>query len=183
MNPNGNIPGKGSYVAKPIDTDLFIHSILFSAPTQKVLTSVTGNQLTLVYNENVNLYLPKLGYELSWAVHLTEGFATTAFSGFEFTTVNSEGDITTDWVDDNMSNITAKTVSDTVIAKIPLVRINVKRAFTFTHEYADNQSALAAESAVLQRNNDQINFSSYVFFTETYPVTSTNTQISYLKAD
>lgn len=172
-----------SNAPKVIDTDLFIHQISFTAPTQYTGVKVDGNTTSLIFNENVNIYLPKQGYELSYAVHLKEDFSSSALASFTFTTVDAEGDVTTNWVDDNLNNITAKTVKDTTVNNIAVVQITVKRPFTFKKVYPDHQSALKEQQYLSTLTTDKINFSSYVYFTKTYPATATSTPVYYQKAD
>lgn len=173
--------GSQSTPKTAIDTNLFIHQISFAAPTQYTGITVNNNTVSLIYNENVNIFLPKQGYELSYAVHLKEDFTNTALASFTFTTVDSEGDVTTNWVDDNLNNITAKTVKDTTVNNLPMAEITVKRPFTFTKTYPDHQSALNEQTYLSKLISDKIDFSSYVYFTKTYPATATSTPLVYQK--
>src|ERR1700761_5098303 len=172
-----------SVPSAPIDTDLLIHSISFSAPTQYVITSVAGNEITMVYNENVNLFIPKQGYDLSWAIHLTEDFSSAILSKFDYATVDDQGHINTDWVDDNLNGVNSKTVTDTTIKNMAMVKINVQRQFTFTKEYADNATAVPAQNTILLITTNKIAFSSYVSFTENYPATSASLPVTYIKGN
>jgi hypothetical protein len=168
---------------KIIDTDTFIHSISFNAQRQYVNISVSGSQLTMVYNEDVNIFIPKQGYDLTYAIHLTEDFANSTLSKFHFTTTDAEGNIFYDWDDDNLNGIPSKTVSDTTMSGFAMVKINIKRPFTFTAIYDNNAAAVNAENSMLMLKADEIEFSSYVFFTKTYPATDAIAPITYLKAD
>lgn len=168
---------------KPLDTDVFIHQISFNAPTQLVATKVSNATLAMIYYENINLYIPKAGYTLSYAIHLREDFTSAALIKFQFTTTDTEGDVTTDWVDDNLNNITTKTVTDTTINALEMVKVTIQRPFTFTKVYADNKSAIAEQDSILALTTDKINFSSYVYFTKTYAATATSTRISYIKSE
>jgi hypothetical protein len=172
-----------STAPKAIDTNLFIHQISFAAPDQYTGVKVNGDTTSLIYNENVNIFLPKEGYVLSYAVHLKEDFSSSALASFTFTTVDAEGDVTTNWVDDNLNNITAKTVKDTTVNNIAVVQITVKRPFTFKKAYPDHQSALKEQQYLSTLTTDKINFSSYVYFTKTYPATATSTPVYYQKTD
>ena len=169
--------------AKPVDTDLFIHQISFAAPTQYTGVNVTGNIVSLVYNENVNIFLPKEGYELSYAVHLKEDFSSSALESFTFTTPDAQGTVTTNWVDDNLNEIASKTVKDTTLNNVAMVKITVKRPFNFTKTFANNQAALDEQDYLSKLLSDKINFSSYVFFTKTYPATATSTPLLYQKSN
>jgi hypothetical protein len=167
----------------PIDTDAVIHTISFSAPTQFAATSVIGDTLKTIFYENVSLLIPADGLNLSYALHLKEDFTSSALINFNFTTVDAYGDVTYDWVDDNLNNVTAKTEKDTVINGKNVAKITVQRPFTFSETYTSAQLAINEQDSLLKRTTDKINFSSYVYFGKTYPATSTSTPIYYVKAN
>jgi hypothetical protein len=58
--------------------------------------------------------------------------------------------------------------------------ITVTRPFTFSKTYTDNQSAVNAQSAIMANKNDQINFSSYVYFGKDYPTSTQSAMIDYI---
>ena len=165
----------------PIDTDAFIHQITFSAPFQLVVMSVADTKLTMVYYENVDVLIPKDGYTLSFALHLTEDFSHSSLAKLDYTTVDEAGGVDFDWVDDNLNNVIDKTVSDTTVNSIAMKKINVNRQFTFTEDFADNQAAIAKEDSLYNINTETIRFSSYVYFTKTYPATIMKAPINYFK--
>jgi hypothetical protein len=174
----------GPVTAKPIDTDAFIHQISFAAPNQYVATSVSGDTLRMVYYENVAIYLPSQGYKFSYALHLIENFDSSILINFHYTTIDAEGDVDVDWVDNNLNNIgAAKTVKDTTINNVAETQVTVRRPFMFFKVYANNAQAVNEENLVLAINTDKINFSSYVYFTKTYPATSTSIPVYYVKAN
>jgi hypothetical protein len=173
--------GDANLVTAPIDTDLFVHHITFAAPTQFSAGKITSNTITIVYNENVNILVPKLGYELSYALHLKEDFSSTVLKSFSYITVDKQGNITTNWVDDNLNNVSGKTIRDTTVAGIAMVNVNVQRPFTFTKTYANNASAVSALDSIAKLQTDKIIFSSYLYFTKTYPATLTNSNVFYAK--
>jgi hypothetical protein len=165
----------------PIDTDAFIHQITFSAPFQLVVMSVADTKLTLVYYENVDVLIPNDGYTLSFALHLTEDFSHSSLANLDYTTIDEAGDVNLDWVDDNLNNVTNKTVSDTTVNSIMMKKINVNRQFTFTEDLADKKAAIAKEDSLYNINTEKIRFSSYVYFTKTYPATTMKAVINYFK--
>jgi hypothetical protein len=169
--------------SKPLDTDAFIHSIQFNAPAQYSGVTVSGNQLTIIYYENVTLLIPTEGATLSYAIHLQEDFSSSALANLDYTTVDAYGDVDHDWVDGNLNNVIAKTVTDTTISGVATTKINVERPFIFSKTYATNQAALLGEDSVVNRKSDKISFSSYVYFTKTYPATTTSAQVFYIKKD
>ena len=165
----------------PIDTDAFIHQITFSAPFQLVVMTVADTKLTMVYYENVNVLIPKDGYTLSYALHLTEDFSHSSLANLDYTTINEAGEVNLDWVDDNLNNVIDKTVSDTTVNNIAMKKINVNRQFTFTEDFADNKAALTKRDSLSNINTEKIRFSSYVYFTKTYPATVIAAPINYFK--
>lgn len=165
----------------PIDTDAFIHQITFSAPFQLVVMSVADAKLTMIYYENVDVLIPSDGYTLSYALHLTEDFSHSSLAKLDYTTVDEAGDVNFDWVDDNLNNVSNKTISDTTVNSIAMKKISVNRQFTFTEDFADNKAAIAKEDSLYKLQNETISFSSYVYFTKTYPATTMSAVINYFK--
>lgn len=165
----------------PIDTDAFIHQITFSAPFQLVVMSVADAKLTMVYYENIDVLIPADGYAFSYALHLTEDFSHSSLAKLDYTTINEVGDVNLDWVDDNLNNVTDKTVSDTTVNNIAMKKIRVNRQFTFTEDFADNKVAIAKQDSLYKLQHETISFSSYVYFTKTYPATTMSAPINYFK--
>lgn len=168
---------------KPIDTDALIHEIKFIAPAQYSAVSVSDTKLTIIYYENVTLLIPAKGANLSYAIHLKEDFSQSGLDKFHFITIDDHGDINQDWVDDNLNNVTGKTLKDTTIAGVKTTAITVQRPFIFSKDYATNQAAQMGEDSILNRQKDMIGFSSFVYFTKTYPAASTSAQSYYIKKD
>jgi hypothetical protein len=161
--------------------DTSSHHIGIIAASQVVGTSVTGTKLTMIYNENVNLLIPKTGYSQSWAVHLTEDFSASALSAFDYTTVDASGDVDFDWVDSNLNNIgPAKTITDTTINGRQYVDIHVQRPFTFSKSYTDAQLADNEQTTLSAKTTDVITFSSYIYFVGiNYPQTQVSIPVTY----
>jgi hypothetical protein len=168
---------------KPVDTDALIHEIKFSAPSQFAATSVSGTKLTVIYYENVSLLVPAEGLNLSYSIHLKEYFSSSILVNFNFTTEDAYGDVTYDWVDDNLNNVTAKTEKDTTISGVKNTEITVQRPFTFARTYTTSQAAILGEDSLLNRKSDKILFASYVYFTKTYPADSTASALYYVKTN
>jgi hypothetical protein len=156
-----------------------IHMAAFRIKPQVVNASVSGTNLILKYNENVDLFFAAEGYKKTYAVHLKEDFKNTMLAGFDFTTVAEGGNTTLNWVDDNLNNVILKTVTDTVINNVKVVKINVHRQFTFFKIYSSNQLAAAQRDVFVARTNDTIRFSSFSYYAEKkYPqVTSLATMV------
>jgi hypothetical protein len=174
--------GPATKTTKPIDTDALIHSIKFVAPNQYSAVSVSGTKLTIIYYENVTLLIPAEGATLSYAIHLEQYFTNSGLANFDYTTVDAYGDVDHDWVDDNLNNVTAKTVTDTTVAGVKTTKITVQRPFIFSRTYTTSQAATMGEDSILSRQTDKIDFASYVYFTKTYPADSTTAQLYYVKS-
>ena len=182
VQPSGDITKINNPLpSAPIDTDAFIHQIAFSAPFQLVVMSVADAKLTMIYYENVDVFIPNNGYTLSYALHLTEDFSHSSLAKLDYTTVDEAGDVNFDWVDGNLNNVANKTVSDTTVNSIAMKKINVNRQFTFTETFADNKAAIAKQDSLYNLQNETISFSSYVYFTKTYPATTMCAVINYFK--
>lgn len=164
-----------------IDTDALIHQISFMAPAQFVATSVSGDTLKMIYYENVSLLIPTVGLTFSYSLHLNEIFTASALNNFNYTTIDQQGDVTYDWVDDNLNNVTAKTEKDTVINGVKTTKITVQRPFIFSQVYSSPQLATAEQNTLLATKNDNITFSAYVLFTKTYNITAASANLYYLK--
>jgi hypothetical protein len=159
-----------------------LHQPVFSVASQLIKTSVSNQTLTLVFNENVTITLTAAGYNQTSAIHLSEDFYNTMLSSFDYTTVNENGQVTPDWVDDNLNNVTSKTVTYTVVNNINMVNITVNRQFTFFRTYASNQTAVNEQNIFLSDTGDQITFTSYCYYNQkNYPLYSVNAKVVYTK--
>ncbi len=165
-----------------ITKDDSIHMAAFHVATQIVTTSVTGNTLYMVFNENVNLLYPADGYKKIAAIHLTEDFSKTMLANFDFTAVNEDGSTTLNWRDDNLNNVPTKTATDTVINKVSMVKVNVHRTITFFKAYDSATTATTEQGILLKSTGDVVNFSSYSYYNQVnYPATATSSKIDYIK--
>jgi hypothetical protein len=163
-------------------TDDQLHNVAFGVPVQTVKTSVTGTKLTMVFTENVNLYINADGYTNTSAVHLLGDFNHSLLNGFEFTTVNESGDTTLNFVDDNLNNVKLKTITDTVINSINVVKINVNRPITYFMVYDSNQTAVNEQNLLLADVSDIVTYSSYCYYNlKVYPTSMLTAHITYTK--
>jgi len=159
-----------------------LHKVFFYADPQQVKTSISGKTLTLKFNENVNLFLTSDGYNQTSAVHLFEDFTKSSLINFDYTTVAQAGNVTFNWVDDNLNNVILKTVKDTVISGKNIVRINVHRTFTFTKVYDSAQMAATEQDYLLNSRQDYINFSSFCYYRQkNYPYSAFTANLVYVK--
>jgi len=163
------------------NADLLIHHVTFNAPAQFAAVSVSGTQLNVTYYENVVLLIPKKGVTLSYAIHLKEDFSFSALSNYQFNAYNAYGNITHEWIDDNLNNVAGKKVKDTTINDTLKEKITLQRPFLFSKSYATSQAAIAGRDSLLARTKDNIVFSSYIYFTSTYPTTYATSNLYYVK--
>ena len=138
----------------------------FAINPQPVKTSVAGNKLTLIFDENVDILLTAEGYQKTASVHLAEDFETTLLNGIDYTTVAESGNVTKNWVDDNLNNVILKKTTDTVINKVKMVKINVHRPFTFVKQFASNTDALNAQAVFIAKTDDTVVFTSYCYYNQ-----------------
>src|SRR6266567_3567391 len=98
VNPqNGKGTNTGGGTSTKPDTtiklshDDSIHLASFKINPQLVKTSVSGTNLILKFNENVDLLFTAEGFQKTSSVHLIENFKNTMLTGFDFTTVAEGG--------------------------------------------------------------------------------------------
>jgi len=159
-----------------------IHLAKYKVIAQAVATNVSGTNLVLKFNENVDLVFTAEAYQKTSAVHLIEDFKKSMLTGFDYTTVAEGGNTTLNWVDDNLNNVILKTVKDTIVNKVSMVKINVHRQFTFFKVYSSNQAALNEQSLFINKKDDTISFSSYCYYNlKNYPSMSASATLVYSK--
>lgn len=155
----------------------------FELPSQIVTTKVSASTLTMIYTERVNLLVDPTEYDSSWALHLTESFTNTFLSAYDYTTVTKEGNVTTNWVDDNLNDVILQGKVDTTINGVKKVKVKVQRNFTFVKQFSDAATAATTNAALLNRKSDVINFTSFYYSTNSsiHPATAKAT-IAYVAA-
>jgi len=159
-----------------------LHMPTFGISAQIVTTSVSGVNLYMKLDENINLIMTAAGYQQTSAIHLLEDFKSSSLNAFEYTTVAEGGNVTLNWVDDNLNNVILKSVADTIINGKSMVRVNVNRVFTFFKVYDSNQSAVAEQNVLLKVTGDTIGFTTYSYYNlVNYPQTSITAKVVYVK--
>ena len=175
-------PGTPAATATKVSADDSIHTVSFNVKPQVVYTSVSGNNLVMKFDENVDLLFTPDGYAKTSAIHLTEDFTASQLSGVDFTTVAEGGNVTSNWVDDNLNNVILKTVTDTVINNVKMVKVNVHRPFTFSKSYDSALSATNWQTFLVSKNDDVISFTSYSYYNlVVYPKTVVKAKVVYTK--
>ena|SRR6185312_4328724 len=169
-------PDSGSQLSH----DDSIHMATFTIAPQAVTASVSGTNLILKFDENVDLLFTAEAYKKTSAVHLKEDFKNTMLAGFDYTTIAEGGNKTLNWVDDNLNNVILKTITNTVINGVSMVRINVHRQFTFFKVYQSNAAALSQQALFASKKDDIIVFSSYSYYNQkNYPPVAASAYLVY----
>jgi len=82
----------------------------------------------------------------------------------------------------HLNNVKFKTISDTTINNVKVVKVNVHRMFTFSKAYSSSQLAIDQQNLILGKTDDVLTFSSYTYYNKkTYPVTSAVAYLKYVK--
>ncbi|WP_461450989.1 hypothetical protein [Mucilaginibacter sp.] len=173
--------GVAPSTASKVDTDAILHSVKLMSPPQYVSTSVVGDTLEMIYYENVRLSISDAGFTYSYAIHLIEDFSNTSLYKVNYITYDQAGNINYDYVDDNLNDVSAKSIKDTTIAGVASKIITVQRPFIFKKHYATNQAAVMGQDSIDAVTTQNMNFHSYVYFEKTYPATSQGTNLYYVK--
>ncbi len=160
-----------------------IYQIIYNENTQKVITSVSGDTLKMLYNEDVSVMLPVRGLDQSYAIHLFQDFTKSSLDGVSYITYDQYNDTNLNWVDDNLNNVKLKTISDTTVNKQLLAKIHVQRPFYFSKLYTSSAAATAAQKVLLAKTAETIGFSAYVYFVDVnYPTYTSSAKVVYVKA-
>lgn len=114
--------------------------IFYGSSSQVVNTTVTGQNLSFVYTEEVGLLVDSALYHDSWYIYFSEDFSESQLANIDYTTLLSWGVKSTNYVPDNVNQIT-KTVIDTTINNIRVVKINFQRTFNFSKNFSSDAAA------------------------------------------
>jgi hypothetical protein len=185
VNPGSNVTKTTNTTidtVSQINADIALHTPIFKVNPQQVSTNISDKTLILKFNENVDLLYTATGYQKISSVHLLESFNNALLSGFDYTTVAQDGNTTLNWVDDNLNNVVLKSITDTVVNNVNMVKINVHRQFTFFKAYDSNQIALNEQTIFINKTDDIITFSSFCYYNQkNYPVFSITAKVVYTK--
>ncbi|WP_121812697.1 hypothetical protein [Mucilaginibacter kameinonensis] len=130
---------------------------------QIVTTKVSDNTLYLNYTETVNLILNADDYQKSSAVHFKEDFSKSGLANFDFTTVNKDNQVATNYLDDNLNNVVIKSASTSTVNGKQLTKLVLERAIKFSKAYKQQDLAIEAQNDILKQTTDVISFSSYYY--------------------
>ena len=169
---------KGNMAPVLPDSATVQHTVKLLVTPQQTKVSIKDSTLTLAFNEDVTMLLNAQGYDHTYAVHLTQDFTSSALNKLDYTTVNN-GATFYDYLEDNLNNVSQKTVSDTSINGVTLKKIHLVRLINFVQKFANAQLASNAQTAILSTHTDMVAFSSYVFYDKSYPATTAAAAINY----
>jgi hypothetical protein len=130
---------------------------------QIVNTRVSNDTLYLNYTETVNLVLNSDDYQKSSAVHFKEDFTKSGLANFNFTTVNKDNQVATNYLEDNLNNVAIKSASTSTVNGKKVTKLVLERAIIFSKAYKQHDLAVEAQNDILKLTNDVIGFSSYYY--------------------
>jgi len=149
---------------------------------QIVTTKVSDNTLYLNYTETVNLTLNTDDYQKSSAVHFKEDFSKSVLVNFNFTWVNKDNQVATNYIDDNLNNVVIKSASTSTVNGKQLTKLVLERVIVFSKAYKHQDLAIEAQNDILKQTNDVIGFSSYYYMNgKNTDATSTTAKVVYNK--
>ena len=151
------------------------------AGAQVVKMKVAGNQLTMVYNEDVTLILDSGTLAKFREVHLKEDLGATKLNDYDYRSMTKGGVNATNWVDDNLNNIVIQSSKDTLVNNRIYVKKHIVRTFTYQKAYGTNDAALSVMNGLLKQT-DILTFSAYYAPENPDVATTTNTaKLTYVK--
>ena len=127
---------------------------------QVVKVNVSGNQLNMVYNEDVTLLLDSNNLAKSWGVRFKEDMAGTQLATYEYHSLTKWGINATNWVDDDLNNVVIKSSKDTLVNNRLFVKKRITRTFNYQKTY-DNAAAATTVMNDLLKQTDIMVFSAY----------------------
>ncbi len=178
-NNNGMTNNNGSSIG--LSEDEKLRQITIDIPAQVVKTSVEGNTLNLVYNENISALLDPKGYDLSYSIRLNEDFTGSALNGLQYTTPGPNGTYTTGWHGNDLKVLSEVTKTTVVVGGKTMVKLHLVRSFTFTKQFATAQEAISQQNALVNKKTDVIKFTGYVIFGKDYPSSAATATLVYTK--
>ncbi len=158
-----------------------LRQVTINFPAQIVKTTVEGNNLKLVYTEDVNALLDPKGYDLSYSIRFNEDFAASTLNGLQYTIPGPNGTYTTGWHGNNLKVLSEVTKTDAVVNGKAMVKLHLVRTFTFTKQFASAQEAVNKQNALLNIKTDEVKFTGYVVFDKDYPASTATAKLVYTK--
>ena len=138
-------------------------NVKLDIPTQEVITKVSNDTLYLSYTETVSLILDPKVYEKSSAVHFKEDFSKSSLANFSFTTINKDGKLVTNYLEENLNNVVIKSASTITIDGKKFTSLVLGRLLVFSKAYKQPGLAVEAQNNIMKQTNESISFSSYCY--------------------
>jgi hypothetical protein len=159
------------------------NAVNLSIADQVVNTSVSHDTLYLSYTEKADLLINQADYDNASAVHFKEDFSASGLAGVHFKTLNSDGDFTYDYIDDNLNNVNMSAPTTTIVNGKTMVKLHVERTLIFISVYQSQQLAVQAQNMFVNKTKDSITFSSYLFDNKDNDAVSLTVGLSYKKVN
>ncbi|MDN3549859.1 hypothetical protein [Mucilaginibacter aquaedulcis] len=157
------------------------NAVNLSIADHVVKTSVSHDTLYLSLNEKADLIISQDDYNKASAVHFKEDFSASGLSGLHFSTLNGDGDIAYDYIDDNLNNVNLPAATTAIVNGKTVVKLHVERTIVFFKAYQSQQLAVQAQTGYINKNKDMITFSSYIFDDKDNAAVSLTVGLSYTK--
>ncbi len=151
--------------------------------TQVVNVNTAANVLSLTYNEDVTLIADSSKMNTNWALYLKEDFTGTQLADYHYNSVTKFGVNATDWVDDNLNNVTIRSSKDTLINNKLFVKKRITRTFNYKQSFVTAAEAQKMQAQLL-KTTDIIAFTSYfaaVRTADTHSNVSNTAKLTYQK--
>lgn len=149
---------------------------------QAVITKVSNDTLYLNYTETANLILKADDYQKSSAVHFKEDFSKSGLAKFDFTTVNKDNQVATNYLDDNLNNVAIKSASTLTIDGKQFTKLVLERVIIFSKAYKQHDLAVESQNQILSQTKDVISFGLYYYTNgKNSDTTSTTAAVVYKK--
>ncbi|MDB5150022.1 MAG: hypothetical protein JWQ57_4042 [Mucilaginibacter sp.] len=154
-------------------------SLKLDITDQVVNTKVSNDTLYLNYTETANLILNSDDYQKSSAVHFKEDFSKSGLAKFNFTTVNKDHQVATNYLDDNLNNVAIKSASTLTIDGKQFTKLILERVVIFSKAYKQHDLAVESQNEILTQTKDVISFASYYYTNgkNSDPITATATVV------
>jgi hypothetical protein len=173
-------PNNGPELSPAVTTDSYKNLNIISGG-QVVKVSVSGSQLTMVYNEDVTLLLDSVKLTKTWGVRLKEDLSGTKLASYEYHSITKMGINATNWVDDDLNNVVIKSSKDTLVNNRLFVKKRITRTLNYQKTY-DNAAAATSVMNDLLKQTDIMVFSAYYAPENPDLTTITNTaKLTYKK--
>ncbi|HEX8020664.1 hypothetical protein [Mucilaginibacter sp.] len=179
---NGTSTGTNTGTNTDTSTGTTSATVKLDIADQLVNTKVSNDTLYLNYTETANLILNSADYQKSSAVHFKEDFSKSNLANFNFTTINKDNQVATNYLDDNLNNVAIKSASTLTVDGKQYTKLVLERVVIFSKAYKQHDLAVEAQNDILKQTKDVISFASYYYINgKNSDTTSTIAIVAYRK--